>query len=140
MRQEQVFLATSSLPLLGSLRQVNEPDRTVVSPLGVADVAMPVVIVHNGSRRLVRAGAIAAYCSLDPSTWPETAVGHLCVEGTQHGRQQEPNGLFRGTQLFLAPRRGGKTVALRVIGPRITELQPPALTAAPSALLPHKVK
>jgi len=120
MGQEQVFFATSSLPLSRNIRQVNEPDRSVVSHLGVADLAVPVVIVHNGSRRLVRAGALATQCALYPSTWPETVIGHFSVEGAQHGRQQEAEGRFRGTQLLLTGRRVGKTVALWVIGSGIS--------------------
>src|SRR6266516_4621435 len=107
----------------------------MVSSLGVANLAVPVVIVHHGSRWLVRAGAIAAECALDPSTRPEPAVGHLCIEGTQHRRQREPQSCFRGTQLFFAGWRIGKTVALGVIGPGISQVQRSTIPTIAAAFL-----
>src|SRR5205085_2502009 len=139
MGQDQAFLATSSLPVPGRLRQVNQLDRTMVSSLGVANLAMPVVIVHDGSRWLVSAGAIAAECPLDPCTWPEAAVGHLRIEGTQHGRQREPEGCFRGTQLFFAGWGIGKTVALGMTGTGMAQVQRPPIPTIPPTFLSDTV-
>ncbi len=80
--------------MFGVVGQVNEPYRRAVFPVGVANLTVEAVVVHNGLGRFVEARTVAALCAADACPWAKAAVGDLSIEQPEQRRQGKAEGYF----------------------------------------------
>jgi hypothetical protein len=134
--EEEQPLATGSWPpVLCIVCQVNEPDLIAALHVGITDLAVEVVLVHDGPGRLIDVRAIPTQCALYACAWPKTAVGDLCIKRPQQGGQEKAEGRYSRLQLFLARRWISKTSPLGVIGTHTPTGRAVKLAAVPTVPL-----